>query len=87
MEAAQETTKLSFIHMGGIMSIGAHTTHKKTIQKNFGKVRKIQQAIQQKINPHCSSLSLGMSQDYVLALQAGATHLRIGTLLFQKRNG
>ena len=33
-----------------------------------------------------SSLSMGMSSDYQDALEAGATHIRIGTQIFGKRN-
>ena len=84
IKAAEATTRLRYIKMEGIMSIGAHTPDQKTIQKNFESVRQIQKEIQNKINPQCSSLSLGMSQDYILALQAGSTHIRLGTILFQK---
>jgi uncharacterized pyridoxal phosphate-containing UPF0001 family protein len=31
-------------------------------------------------------LSMGMSDDYLLAIQNGATSIRIGTALFGKRN-
>ena len=34
--------------------------------------------------PHSSELSMGMSQDYELAIQAGSTMTRIGRMLFQK---
>ena len=84
IKAAEATTRLRYIKMEGIMSIGAHTPDQKTIQKNFESVRQIQKEIQNTINPQCSSLSLGMSQDYILALQAGSTHIRLGTILFQK---
>ena len=84
IKAAEATTRLRYIKMEGIMSIGAHTSDQKTIQKNFESVRQIQKEIQETINPQCSSLSLGMSQDYILALQAGSTHIRLGTSLFQK---
>ena len=86
IKAAEAITRLRYIKMEGIMSIGPHTPDQKAIQKNFESVRQIQKEIQNKINPQCSSLSLGMSQDYILALQAGSTHLRLGTILFQKGN-
>ena len=33
-----------------------------------------------------SDLSMGMSQDYIDAIQCGATHIRIGTAIFGKRS-
>ena len=33
-----------------------------------------------------SALSMGMSQDYIDAIQCGATHIRIGTAIFGHRN-
>ena len=86
LEAAQLTTKQENIKLCGIMSIGKKTPNKETLKKNFYETNQIQKKIQNKINPDCVSLSIGMSQDYVLALQAGATHIRLGTVLFQKRN-
>ena len=37
-----------------------------------------------KFNLNC--LSMGMSGDYQLALECGATHIRIGTHIFGERN-
>ena len=31
-------------------------------------------------------LSMGMSNDFELALMCGATHIRVGTLIFGERN-
>ena len=37
-------------------------------------------------NSNLPSLSMGMSNDYELALKCGATHIRIGTKIFGERN-
>ena len=84
--AAQHATTLSHIKLIGIMAIGPHTNNETKIKKGFDTTKAIQQYIYQKINKNCINLSMGMSQDYVLALQLGATHIRIGTKLFIKRN-
>ena len=34
---------------------------------------------------HIKKLSMGMSSDYLVALDSGATHLRIGSLIFGER--
>ena len=86
IKVAEQAKKLTNISLCGIMSIGAHTKNQKKIQQNFKQAALIQQTIYTNIDPRCASLSLGMSGDYVLALQAGSTHLRLGTILFNKRN-
>lgn len=40
----------------------------------------------QKINPSSRSISMGMSQDFEIAIALGATHLRIGTAITGNRN-
>ena len=37
-------------------------------------------------SPHFDILSMGMSGDFQIAIQEGSTMVRIGTLLFGKRN-
>ncbi|MBI44874.1 MAG: YggS family pyridoxal phosphate-dependent enzyme [Candidatus Marinimicrobia bacterium] len=81
---AKKTKKLQNIKLCGIMSIGPNTQNTKKIKEYFQKIKKIQKTIEKTINPTCSSLSLGMSGDYKQALQIGATHIRLGTLLFDK---
>ena len=82
--AAEFASSLSNLKTSGIMAIGSNTTNKKKIQADFNKIKKIQKKIQKEINQDCLNLSIGMSQDYVIALQEGATHIRIGSLLFNK---
>ncbi len=86
-KAAEKATQKQNIILMGVMCIGANTKDTKTIEDNFIKAKKIKENIQQKINPQSQGLSMGMSQDYVLALKNGATYIRIGTDLFGKRHG
>ena len=86
MIAAEQAQKLPFIEIKGIMAIGANTLNEKKSKQIYKKTRKIQQTIKKKINPKCKELSIGMSRDYLWALQEGSTQLRLGTTLFKKRN-
>ena len=87
IEAAKHTEKLLSVKLIGLMSIGENTINTNKIKKGFMGAQKIKNKILKNISPTCTNLSLGMSQDYVLALQAGSTHLRLGTILFTQRNG
>ncbi len=77
--------KLSSVKIIGLMSIGPNTKDEKKIIKSFNFAKKTQEEMY-KIDKNCRRLSIGMSNDYVFALKAGATDLRIGTSLFEKRN-
>ena len=84
-EAAEHATQLPNIKLCGLMAIGANTNNKEKITDGFYQTKITQEKIQKTINSSCQSLSIGMSQDYILALKAGATHLRLGTILFNNR--
>ena len=81
-DAAEQATQLSHITLIGLMAIGSHTKQRNKIEKEFKKLKQQQQYIHKNINKDTRFLSIGMSGDYVLALQQGATHIRIGTLLY-----
>ena len=83
IQGAHETTQMSNMELIGLMVIGPNTKNKTKIQQCFYKTKNIQEYICDKINRSCVNTSMGMSQDYILALQEGSTHIRIGTRLFK----
>lgn len=69
------------IKLEGLMSIGAHTSDRKMIEKSF----KITKDIFDKLTPYQANiLSMGMSSDFEIAISYGANMLRIGSVLFAK---
>jgi pyridoxal phosphate enzyme (YggS family) len=81
LEAAE---KCEHATLCGIMVIGPHTENKEEIRKIFSEAKQLQTNIQKNI-PAFVECSMGMSDDYRIALEEGATMLRIGTLLFGPR--
>ena len=77
--------KMKHLQIDGIMTILPLLDKASSSEKMFDKTRKIAHKIKNNITPTCSKLSMGMSQDYVYALKQGATHIRIGTLLYGNR--
>ena len=67
------------INLKGVMSIGAHTEDKKIIQKSFETTHKIFSELRD-----ATICSMGMSQDFELAIQCGSNMVRIGSLMFNK---
>jgi pyridoxal phosphate enzyme (YggS family) len=68
------------INLKGVMSIGAHSDDKNQIKKSFEATYKIFESLSTKGAKYCS---MGMSNDYELAVECGANMLRIGSRLFK----
>jgi pyridoxal phosphate enzyme (YggS family) len=72
----------SALALQGLMAIPAATSTPEQSSAAFARLRELEQ----KCRPHTrGQLSMGMSADYELAIPQGATHVRIGTALFGKR--
>ena len=76
-----ELLKLSNIKIDGLMNI-APITSEDELHILFEDIRKLQQRMHEKYQVELKELSMGMSNDYQIALQHGATIIRIGRKLF-----
>lgn len=80
----EATGKCRYVQLIGIMVIGPHTEDEEIIRSVFREAKQLQTDIQKNI-PAFQECSMGMSADYHIALEEGATMIRIGTLLFGPR--
>lgn len=73
----------SRIQVVGLMTMAPYTDDEATIRYCFRTLRELKERVQEKQLPHapCTQLSMGMSNDYVIAVEEGATFLRLGTCL------
>ncbi len=80
--------ELKFLEIRGLMSILPLGLSEEEILKAFIKVKELKEYINQQnySNIHLKDLSMGMSSDYLLAIQAGTTMIRLGTIIFGKRH-
>jgi len=71
----------------GLMTMAENTTDAAKIGNTFREVFELNEKLKnQNLSPHYHGwLSMGMSHDFEIAIQEGATHIRIGSLLFGKR--
>lgn len=81
-ECFPEIIKLDGIKVEGLMSMTPLGAEEKLLQKLFEDVRLTKSELEKKFSFKMSELSMGMSQDYKIAAQSGATMLRIGRKLF-----
>ena len=77
--------KYDKIRVVGLMGMAANTNDYTVIQQSFRKLAILRDGIEQMQLPYapCHYLSMGMSHDYQIAIASGATHLRLGSILFR----
>lgn len=73
------------IILKGFMTMGPLSENIKETEEVFIKAQKIYLKYEEVI-PSIDTLSMGMSSDYDLAIKYGSTLIRLGTILFGKRN-
>ncbi len=85
-ETIKKIIKKENLLLTGVMTIPKNGLEKKELSTQYSKIKKIQQFIKKNICNTCDNISMGMSNDYEIAISEGATHIRIGTALFGKRS-
>ncbi|MGH2488547.1 MAG: alanine racemase, partial [Candidatus Limnocylindria bacterium] len=73
------------VRVGGLMGIGPFTTDPDASRASFGRLRGLRGRLEDAVGFELPELSMGMSADFVLAIEEGATMVRIGTALFGER--
>ncbi|MEI4771140.1 YggS family pyridoxal phosphate-dependent enzyme [Psychrobacillus sp. FJAT-51614] len=81
-----ELEKYSRIRVIGLMTMAPNTDDENIIRNVFRNLKQLQEKIALKkiSNAPCTELSMGMSGDYEIAIEEGATFVRIGTALVGK---
>lgn len=87
-EAIREIAKLSNIRVEGLMTIAPFVENAEENRQYFVKLRKLSVDIAAKNidNVTMHHLSMGMIGDYEVAIEEGATMVRVGTGIFGERN-
>ena len=73
---------LPSIKVAGIMNMAPLGASEEELNKLFGDVFNIKKELEKEFNCELKELSMGMSQDYKIAVKNGSTMLRIGRKLF-----
>ena len=85
---SEEFKSLNHVNICGVMGMATYTENNDTIRSEF---RELVHIFNQLKNTYFSTdefkeISMGMSGDYKIAIEEGATMVRIGSLLFGARN-
>ena len=82
-EVFPQVKALPSINIVGIMNMAPLGASDDELNRLFEDVLNIKNELEQKLNCELKELSMGMSQDYKIAVKHGATMLRIGRKLFK----
>lgn len=81
---AELVARASRLRLRGLMSIGAPHPDLELRRVTFRRMRALFDRLKQDV-PAIDTLSMGMSEDYTLAIEEGATMVRVGSALFGPR--
>ena len=87
-ENIKEMAAFPKIHIKGLMTSAPYVTNPEDNRKYFRQLKQLSVDIQSKNidNVDMGILSMGMTNDYVVAVEEGATIVRVGTAIFGARN-
>ena len=81
-------SKYSNIRFNGIMGMATFTDDESVVRADFASLREIFDYVRSNhpdLAPNFTELSIGMSDDYPLAIEYGSTMVRIGSMIFGAR--
>lgn len=71
----------------GLMTIGANTSDETAVRASLRSLRELRDALRERLEiPELTELSMGMSGDLEIAVEEGATIVRVGSALFGPRD-
>ena len=87
LDLVKEISTLSTLKIKGLMTIGLFSSEEERVRTCFQLLKRLQQEITNLNLPNVEmkELSMGMSGDLEIAIQEGATIVRVGTAIFGER--
>jgi pyridoxal phosphate enzyme (YggS family) len=81
----EDLLALSRLSILGLMTIPPVTKESETSRKYFVQLRELRDRLQTEFRVDFAQLSMGMTQDFPIAVEEGATLVRVGTAIFGVR--
>jgi hypothetical protein len=81
-------SNLSFIKVCGLMGMATFTDNHPQVRKEFISLKSLYDTVKRDYtaqNDHFSEISMGMSDDFQIAIEEGSTMVRIGSSIFGQR--
>ena len=84
-ELFEYTLSLQNLRVLGLMCIPPYLEDPEEVRPYFRKLRELKEELEKEFNVELPHLSMGMSHDFEVAIEEGATIVRVGTALFGER--
>ena len=85
--AMEELLALDRVAIDGLMTIPPFAPEAESSRRYFAALRELRDRLSSEFRVPLPELSMGMSGDFAVAVEEGATFVRIGTALFGERRG
>ena len=77
---------LDNVQLCGLMTMAPFTSDEMIVRDCFKLTNELLHTVNDKLNMNLKELSMGMSSDYLIAIEEGSTMVRIGTAIFGNRS-
>lgn len=87
---SEELYQLNYVHITGLMGMATFTEDREQIRDEFKSLRDVFEELKKSVPESktvtLQELSMGMSNDYDIAMEEGSTLIRLGSTIFGARN-
>lgn len=80
----KECLKYPNVNIVGLMMMAVANSSEESLHNQFRKLKELKDDLEKEFNISLPYLSMGMSDDYKEAIEEGATHIRLGRVLFNR---
>lgn len=81
----KECLKYPNINIVGLMMMAVASSSIESLHQQFRKLKELKEEISKELDISIPYLSMGMTDDYLIAIEEGATHIRLGRILFTNK--
>jgi pyridoxal phosphate enzyme (YggS family) len=86
LDAARALAELPALHWRGVMTIAPEGASAAALHAVFAATRSLSGDVREQFRGHAwDALSMGMTNDFEIAIEEGATHVRVGRAIFGER--
>lgn len=86
LDILEQTANYKNVNIKGLMGMATFTDNKEQIQQEFKTLKRIFDKVKISMGDSFTEISMGMSDDYLQAIEEGSTMVRIGSSIFGQRN-
>jgi pyridoxal phosphate enzyme (YggS family) len=87
LSVVEQISRADRVQVEGLMAIPPLASGPENSRKYFVQLRQLRDRLEMEFRFPLPRLSMGMSGDYLIAVEEGATYVRVGTAIFGERRG